>query len=143
MHLIASTNLSYCAHHAGPQSSYDIDPSFLTSSPVQTPYGYGAMPTMFADPFTFGPDYSQCSFEVGGSSTAQQQGFHTPQQPIPPVQSPVWDLNTPPNVAQSTSRQEHDDTGDEEEEEPQLVHRRPQRVRRRPRCGTGSHYFGD
>ena len=101
------------------------------------------MPTMFIDPYAFGPDYSHYSFEIGGSSTAQQQGFHTPHQPIPPAQSPVLDLNTPTNVAPGTSQQEHHDTEDDEDEEPQLVRRRPQRMRRRPRCGTGSHYFDD
>ena len=48
-----------------------------------------------------------------------------------------------PNVAQTTSQKEHDNVGDDEQEEPRLVQRQPQRMRRRPHCGTGSHYFDD
>ena len=99
------------------------------------------MTTMFADPFAFGADYSAHPFQLGGSSSVQQHDLVTPQQPIPPVHSPVCDLNSPPNVTQNTPQQEHGDDEDDEEEEPQLQLRRPQRIRRRPRCGTGSHYF--
>ena len=49
----------------------------------------------------------------------------------------------PPTVTHSPLRQPPDDDDDNEEEEAQLALRRPQRVRRRPRCGTGSHYFDD
>ena len=77
MNLIASTNRFSCIHYTSPQSSYHIDPSFLASSPGKTSYDYRSMPTMFVDPFAFGLAYSHYSFEVGGSSAAQQHGFHT------------------------------------------------------------------
>ena len=101
------------------------------------------MTALLTDPFTFDMEYSAHSFEPGGSSHIQEQPFSTPHQPIPPVQSPMWDLNSPPTVTRSPLRQQPDDDDDAEEEEAQLALRRPQRVRRRPRCGTGSHYFDE
>ena len=81
---------------APPQSSaYDPALSFLTTPSQYPPYPYSSMTALLTDPFTFGVEYSAHSFEPGGSSHIQEQPFSTLHQPIPPVQSPMWDLNSP------------------------------------------------
>lgn len=133
--------------HVGQSSSYDADPSFFGTPPQHLSHPYGSMTALLTDPFTFGVEYSGHTFEFGGSSHVQEETFNTPHQPIPQAQSPMWDLNSPPTTIQNAPQEEHgddcDDDDDDEEEEPQLVLRRPQRIRRRPRCGTGSHYFDE
>ena len=93
----------------------------------------------------FRPEYSGFSFELGGSSNMQQNIFETPPQRIPPVSSPVWDLNSPPsterNIINQQEADEHDDN-DDNNSEPSPIQQRPQRQGRRPRCGTGSHILG-
>ena len=150
-HFSSAGPSSYVPHTGLESSSYAPDPSFFNTPPSHVPYAYGSMTTLLTDPLAFTTEYAGHSFEFGGSSNVPQQDFMTPQQLIPSAQSPMWDLNSPPQIAQQTSQPEqdhdHDDDDDDdeqdEEEQPQLVLRRPQRMRRRPRCGTGSHYFNE
>ena len=128
-------------------SSYDPATSFFGTPSQHPPHPYGSMTALLTDPSAFGLQYSAHSFDLGGSSHSPEQGFSTPHQPIPLVQSPMWDLNSTPATVQTRLQQQPDDDDDDdddgEEEEAQLALRRPQRQRRRPRCGTGSHYFDD
>ena len=74
---------------------YDLAPSFFTTPSSHPQYLYSMMTALLTNSFAFGMEYSAHSFKPSGSSHIQEQPFSTPHPPIPLVQSPMWDLNSP------------------------------------------------
>ncbi|XP_028787985.1 serine/threonine-protein phosphatase 7 long form homolog [Neltuma alba] len=119
---ITSSNPTHFYPHHMPSSST------LSHSDSPNPPQFQSFMSLFDDPALFIDQYNTSSFEQGGPSN---EAFVTPRQSISLAESPWFDLNT--------STTQTNETLDQTQEV--NIQQRPQRARRRPRCGTGSHYL--
>ncbi|XP_028758913.1 TMV resistance protein N-like [Neltuma alba] len=107
--------------------SHYMAPSSSSPSNSANPSQFQPFMTLLDNPALFSAEYNASTFEHGGPSN---EAFVTPRQSIHLNESPWFDLNTPTTQTNETF----------EAQEIDIQQQRPQRMRRRPRCGTGSHY---
>ena len=129
---------------AGPSHQPTIDveapvSTFYTPGPSQPSLGFGYFSSMFSDPTMFTSPHNTQFFQ-GQRMQDLNQGFMTPNQPIPAYQSPGIQLFEPTGPTNNI-QEEDDEEEQEEEDQTQQALQQPQRNIRRTRCGTGSHYM--